>query len=50
VCGKKLSSCKCRFQFIPYNDEDTTGSYPINEKNTNAFLPFGSFPGTKKFR
>ena len=50
VCGKKLSSCKCRFQFIPYDSSDDTGSFPKTDKNSNAFLPFGSFPGTKKFR
>jgi len=39
VCGKKLSSCKCRFQFDDYDN-----------KKTNKPLPFGAFPGSNKFR
>jgi len=49
VCGKKLSSCKCRFQFTPHA-KGTTNSYPKTAKNTYEALPFGAFPGTKKFR
>ena len=49
VCGKKLSSCKCRFQFTP-QAKGTTNSYPSTSKNTYEALPFGAFPGTKKFR
>jgi hypothetical protein len=49
VCGKKLSSCKCRFQFTP-SIAGTTNSYPSTSKNTYEALPFGAFPGTKKFR
>lgn len=49
VCGKKLSSCKCRFQFTP-NAAATANSFPKTAKNTYEALPFGSFPGTKKFR
>ena len=49
VCGKKLSSCKCRFQFTP-NAAATANSFPKTAKNTYEALPFGSFPGTMKFR
>ena len=49
VCGKRLSSCKCRFQFVPY-DSTNNHSYPKTDKNSNAPLPFGAFPGSKKFR
>ena len=54
VCGKQLSSCKCRFQFTPNDtapfDDDTSNTYPTTAKNSNFALPFGAFPGTKKFR
>lgn len=46
VCGKKLSSCKARFQFIPNVDGNPTP----NEFNTTKSLPFGAFPGSRKFR
>ena len=49
VCAKTLTACKCRFQFVP-NTPTTANSYPTTSKNTNETLPFGSFPGTKKFR
>ena len=49
ICGKKMSSCKCRFQFVPFS-ASTTNSYPKTDKNTQKALPFGSFPGSKKFR
>ena len=40
VCGKLINSCKLRFQG---NNNDTT-------LNTSIPLPFGGFPGTKKFK
>lgn len=54
VCGKKLSSCKCRFQFIPANPS-STNSYPsdtdgVLDLDTTKVLPFGAFPGSRKFR
>ena len=49
VCGKRLSSCKCRYQFVPHTKSDTN-SYPKTDKNLDASLPFGSFIGTRKFR
>tara|TARA_B100001245_G_scaffold28578_1_gene18505 strand:- start:704 stop:1834 length:1131 start_codon:yes stop_codon:yes gene_type:complete len=49
ICGKMLSSCKCRFQFVPY-DADDDYSHPKADLNSNVALPFGGFPGTSKFR
>jgi lambda family phage minor tail protein L len=49
VCGKQLSSCKCRFQFTPYSYA-TPNSHPTTAKNTSEALPFGAFPGSQKFR
>tara|TARA_B100000470_G_C19787816_1_gene390732 strand:- start:61 stop:1095 length:1035 start_codon:yes stop_codon:yes gene_type:complete len=50
VCGKQLSSCKCRFQFTPWTLSTEVDTYPLTAKNSNYALPFGAFPGTKKFR
>lgn len=44
-----LSSCKCRFQFVPY-EADSDYSHPKADLNSNIALPFGGFPGTSKFR
>lgn len=49
-CGKKLSSCKSRFQFIPRHSYSTNNSTPKVQKDTTASLPFGAFPGAGKFR
>lgn len=49
VCGKKLSSCKCRFQFKPQSPSGSN-SDPSPEKNTGKILPFGAFIGSMKFR
>lgn len=58
ACGKKLSSCKCRFQFKPA-DPTSTNSLPAENNsvspatldlNTTKVLPFGAFPGSRKFR
>jgi phage-related protein len=43
VCGKTLSSCKIRFH-------GTTGMSATQQNNTQIPLPFGGFPGTRKFR
>lgn len=40
LCGKLMNSCKIRFQ----------GNNDNAILNTNIPLPFGGFPGTKKFR
>ena len=49
ICGKQLSSCKCRFQFIPV-DKETSYSAGTIDKDTSIALPFGAFPGALKFR
>lgn len=51
ICGKLISSCKSRYQAIPY-DNLTTGidTKPNYFKNENKTLPFGGFPGSRKFR
>ena len=49
VCGKRISSCKCRFQFVPGTNA-SDDSFPTIDKNSNEALPFGAFPGSKKFR
>ena len=49
VCGKKLSSCKCRFQFKPQTPA-SANSEPATDKNTSKVLPFGAFIGSLKFR
>jgi lambda family phage minor tail protein L len=49
VCGKQLSSCKCRFQFVPavFTADNQA---PSGFKNTARKLPFGGFPGSAKFK
>jgi len=49
ICGKKLSSCKCRFQFKPQTPA-SSNSDPSTDKNTSKVLPFGAFIGSMKFR
>ena len=48
ICGKLLSSCKCRFQGT-FTDPDTTNSRPSSAKNSEITLPFGAFLGIDKF-
>ena len=47
LCGKKLSSCKCRFQARMVNNN--APSVPQSSKDTSGTLPFGAFPGTSRF-
>ena len=52
VCGKLLTSCKIRFQA---QAQITGSSYNVNgipdyDTDTMKTLPFGGFPGSKKFR
>jgi len=49
-CGKRLSSCKSRFQFKPRTPFTTTYAAPRVTKDTTVSLPFGAFPGAGKFR
>ena len=46
VCGKTLKDCKLRFQF---NTSDATHE-DVSKLNSNVPLPFGAFPGSRKFR
>lgn len=55
LCGKLLSSCKCRFQFIPdkVNEPGNTtaaNAFPSAVKDTSIAMPFGGFPGSEKYR
>ena len=62
VCGKTLKSCKVRFQakhqmlgtttFVPTDNTEYVSAHgiPSAETDTNIALPFGGFPGSRKFR
>jgi hypothetical protein len=56
TCGKLLKSCKIRYQGLPLmNRVADTGAYGADAiispvVDTNIPLPFGAFPGTRKFR
>lgn len=49
VCGKRLNSCQCRYGFDPINS-GTASSTGNATKNTEFVLPFGGFPGARKFK
>jgi phage-related protein len=44
VCGKTIQSCKCRFH------PKTSASSNAVHQNTDRGLPFGGFPGSRKFK
>lgn len=48
LCGKKLSSCKCRFQAIPVAT-NVSNQPPSAKKDSSGRLPFGAFPGALRF-
>lgn len=50
VCGKKLSSCKARFQFRPDINGNADVDGGAQRHMTTEPLPFGAFPGSRKFR
>jgi phage-related protein len=55
TCGKLLKSCKIRYQGMPLANKIASGAYgadaiPSFAVDTNVPLPFGAFPGTRKFR
>lgn len=52
ICGKLISSCKARFQAKLHTNSGTgTDAYAqVAEFDTTQVLPFGGFPGTRKFR
>ena len=49
VCGKRLGSCQCRFGFNPISS-GTASSTGQAVKDTRFVLPFGGFPGARKFK
>tara|TARA_E500000331_G_scaffold308878_1_gene314620 strand:+ start:4813 stop:6003 length:1191 start_codon:yes stop_codon:yes gene_type:complete len=50
TCGKLLQSCKLRYQAIGATTATGNAFIPSTELATKAILPFGAFPGTRKFR
>ena len=56
ICGKRLSSCQCRFGFNPLTPGDgTVATASATDtgkatKDTELALPFGGFPGARKFK
>ena len=48
LCGKRLKSCNMRFNAQPVTPASSS-SLPKAKTNTNAVLPFGGFPGSKRF-
>ena len=49
-CGKLLESCKKRYQAIGTNSNTGTSFIPAVSLDTVKTLPFGAFPGSRKFR
>ena len=50
ICGKLLESCKKRYQAIGVNTNTGTSFIPAVNLDTTKALPFGAFPGSRKFR
>jgi phage-related protein len=52
VCGKLLESCKIRYQATPKitTAANMPNGIPDSEVDTTKVLPFGGFPGSRKFR
>lgn len=52
VCGKLLTSCKVRYQGLPTESSGTGNNArpKVGTFDTYHSLPFGGFPGTRKFR
>jgi lambda family phage minor tail protein L len=48
ICGKRLSSCSRRFNASP-SDLSSASSNPKADELNTATLPFGAFPGSKRF-
>ena len=49
LCGKRLSSCQCRFGFNPKSPSSSSSTGKAT-KDTKFVLPFGGFPGARKFK
>jgi len=50
ICGKLLGSCKMRYQAMGINSNTALNFIPSINLDTSRSLPFGGFPGSKKFR
>ena len=50
ICGKLLKSCKARYQARGINSNTGTNFIPSSTSSTATSLPFGGFPGSRKFR
>jgi len=51
VCGKRLTSCAKRFGFKQRSGHsDTSGNKPSSSTDTTKTLPFGGFPGSKRYK
>lgn len=48
ICGKRLSSCSRRFNATPVDASSATSRPKADELSTGV-LPFGAFPGSKRF-
>lgn len=48
TCGKKLSSCAIRFKAKVFNSQGFS-SPSVSDDNSDAILPYGGFPGAKRF-
>ena len=50
LCGKLLASCKQRYQSKGITSNGGRNFIASDKSNTQAILPFGGFPGSRKFR
>ena len=52
ICSKLLSGCKARFQatIVKVNDADDSIIPSVSVFDSSQSLPFGGFPGTRKYR
>jgi lambda family phage minor tail protein L len=50
LCGKLLKSCKQRYQASGMNASTGRNFIASDRSNTTVILPFGGFPGSRKFR
>lgn len=48
TCGKKLSSCAIRFKAVQFSDQGLTAPSASTD-NSEAILPYGGYPGAKRF-
>lgn len=50
ICGKLLTSCKRRYQAKGVSNATGTNFIQSTQLATGSVLPFGGFPGSRKFR